>query len=235
MSVVRIVERGSVWVLSFARPPMNAIDLDLVNGFAECVARAAAADACRALVVTGDPPAFCAGIDVKVVPAYNPDTLRSMVRTVNRTVRSLYGVAKPTVAAINGHAIGGGLVIALACDFRLAANSSYKLGLTEIAAGIPFPAAPMVVVQAELEPRSARHLVLSGATFGPTDPLAAAFVDLVVEPERLIDRALEQAASASRLPSYATVKRQLRGDALRQIDDIVTNDRDPMLQTWMER
>jgi enoyl-CoA hydratase len=108
------------------------------------------------VVVTGDPPAFSAGIDYKAVPSYDAATRREMVGLVNRSFLKLYGLSRPTVAAINGHALGGGLVLALACDFRLAAEGSYQLGLTEIAAGIPFPAAPMVVVQSELDRKAAR-------------------------------------------------------------------------------
>jgi enoyl-CoA hydratase len=196
------------------------------------VSEAAAAEACRALVVTGDGPAFCAGIDVKVVPRYDAGTRRDMVREVNRAIGRLYGLPKPTVAAVNGHALGAGLVLVLACDFRLGTDGSYQLGLPEITAGIPFPAAPMLVVRSELPQNVARSLTLTGVSFGPRDGPAAAFLDEVVPPDRLLEAAIARARSASELRAFATVKRQLKAEALRRIEEIVDGEADPMLREW---
>lgn len=233
MPLVRTTDHGGVWVLHLARPPVNAIDLSLATALGEALGAAAESHQCRAVVITGDPPAFSAGIDVKRVPRYDATQRREMLCTINRTAQTLYGLPKPTVAAINGHALGGALVVALACDFRLAASGSYQLGLTEITAGIPFPAVPMVVVQAELDRNTARALTLSGATFGPGDPLAAKFIDQLCPPEGLVEAAVQRAAAASKLSAYAKVKRQLKADALERIDRIVKEQRDPMLRDWI--
>ena len=232
-SLIRTVDRDGVRVVSFARPPMNAIDRSLVMALGACVEDAADSAACRAVVLTGDPPAFSAGIDIKVVPAYDAATRADMIRHINRCVLQFYGLPKPTVAAINGHALGAGLVLALACDFRLAAAGSYRLGLTEVTAGVPFPAAPLLVVQAELDHDVARRLSLSGAVFGPEDPFATSFIDDVVPRDQLIERAIERAASAARAPAYAAVKRQLRAATLERIADVVQRDADPLLAGWI--
>jgi enoyl-CoA hydratase len=141
-------------------------------------------------------------------------------------------MAKPTVAAINGHALGGGLVVALACDERIAADGGQRLGLAEVTAGIPFPAVPLVITRTELDPSTARTLVLSGVLFGPRDPVAASVLDAVVAPEALLDTALAAADARAALASYAVVKRQLREPALREIDRIVELGTDPLLEHW---
>jgi enoyl-CoA hydratase len=230
---VNVTTHDGVWLLSVARPPVNAIDLALVTEIDERLAEAEDSPACRAAVLTGSSAAFSAGIDVKVVPAYDAATRAEMIRAVNRMVLRLYGLPKPTVAAINGHALGGGLVVALACDFRFAAAGSYQLGLTEVTAGIPFPAAPMIVVRSELDPGTARMLTLSGAVFGPADPLAARFVDRLLPHERLIEEAIQHAAQAASGPAYPAVKRQLKADALNEIARIVERDDDPLLRSWL--
>lgn len=97
-------------------------------------------------------------------------------------------LARPPVNAIDlelVHALGGGLVLGLACDFRIAAEGAYSLGLTEVTAGIPFPAGPMAVVAFELDRAAARRLVLSGSVHEPASPAAAAFVDEVRPPSGL--------------------------------------------------
>jgi enoyl-CoA hydratase len=191
--LVATEERDGVWILSLARPPVNAVDPRLVAALEERAATAADSPACRAVVITGRGRAFSAGIDTKVVPAYDRAERAEMIRAVNRAILGLYGLPRPTVAAVNGHALGAGLVLALACDVRLAAAGEYRIGLAEVAAGIPFPAGPLVVVQAELTPPAARTLVLGGAAFGPTDPRAMAFLDAVCPGPSLLSAAVERA------------------------------------------
>jgi enoyl-CoA hydratase len=233
MELIRTEDHGGIWVLSFARPPVNAIDLSLIDAFYNSIRSAADSDSCRAVVITGDPPAFSAGVDVKLVPRYDDAMRAEMIRGINRTIHQLYRLPKPTVAAINGHALGGGLVVALGCDFRFAAEGAYLMGLTEITAGIPFPAVPMAVVQAELDRNPARYLTLSGVTFGPTDPLAATFLDGTCGPQQLMDVAIARAKAAAELPVYAKVKHQLKAAAFDWTDRIVKDDNDPMLRDWL--
>lgn len=233
MAPVSVSVREGVWLLSVERPPANAIDLSLVQALHERLGEAERSSDCAAVVLTGSGAAFSAGIDVKVVPAYDAATRAEMVRAVNRMVERLYGLAKPTVAALNGHALGGGLVVALACDARFAAEGSYRLGLTEVTAGIPFPAAPMIIVRSELDPARARLLTLTGAVFGPRDPLAAGLIDRVVAPEDLLPEAMRHASKLATATAYAAVKRQLRAPALRDISEMIERDDDPLLRSWM--
>jgi enoyl-CoA hydratase len=233
MSFIRTVDNGGIWVLHFARPPVNAIDLDLITALYEGLCKAADTSDCRGIVITGDPPAFSAGVDFKVVPQYDTQKRQEMIRSINRSIQILYGLPKPTVAAINGHALGGGLVAAIACDFRFAAEGSYQLGLIEITAGIPFPAVPMVVVKSELDRNTARSLTLSGSTFDPGSTPATKFIDQIYPPEKLIEIAINRAEASSKLRAYGKVKRQLKAEALNSIEKIVKEENDPMLHEWI--
>jgi enoyl-CoA hydratase len=230
---VETSDRDGVRVVALARPPVNAVDLPFADAIGAALEAAAADAGCRALVLAGGPPSFCAGVDVKAVPGYDAAARAEMIRRINRTIRALYGMPKPTVAAVGGHAIGAGLVVALACDFRLVADGPHRLGLTEVAAGIPYPAAPLAVVRAELDRHTARDLVLSGRIFGPADPVAARVFDAVLPAERLVDAAVERARDAAGLPAYAVVKRQLKGEALTRLERIVEDDDDPLLAGWI--
>lgn len=228
------VERDEgVWVLTFDRPQVNAIDLAVASALADALAEAADAPSCRAIVITGEGRAFSAGIDTRVVPAYDTHARREMLRTINRTATELYGVAKPTVAAINGHALGAGLVVALACDLRLAASGEYRLGLTEVTAGIPFPAVPMLIVRSELERNDLRALTLTGMVFGPGDAPASRFLDEVVPPAELRRQAIRRAGELARAPAYAAVKSQLKGATLEHMRRIVEREEEPMLERWI--
>jgi enoyl-CoA hydratase len=185
------------------------------------------------VVVTGRGACFSAGIDTKVVPGYDRRQQREMITRVNRVVQRLYGLPKPVVAAINGHALGGGLVTAIACDFRVVTTEPCKLGLTEVTAGIPFPAAPIAVVRAELGPETARALVLTGRVFGPREAEAMHIEDELAAPAALVARACARAAALAEAPAYAAVKRQLRQTAMATIADIVAREDDPLLEHWL--
>ena len=232
-ATVRREDRDGVRVLALARPPVNAIDFALVRALGDAAEAAASDPACRAIVVTGAAGVFSAGIDTKRIPTYDADERASMLRAVNRTVLALYALEKPTVAAISGHALGAGLVLALTCDLRLAADGDFRLGLTEGKAGIPFPAGPLAVARAELSPESLRQLALTSATAAPASPRLAGIVDRVVPAETLLASALEEARALAAQPAFAAVKRQLRGDTIARLRRIVDRDEEPLLAGWL--
>src|SRR5207253_7516126 len=102
--------------------------------------------------VTGKGRCFSAGIALKLTPTYPPEQRRAAIRAINRVVSVIPSAPVPVVAAINGHAMGGGLVLALACDMRLASSGEHVLALSEVTAGVPFPAGPLTLVHGELAP-----------------------------------------------------------------------------------
>lgn len=233
--LVAVQELEGIRTLALQRAPVNALDLELAEAIAEALEAARDAPSCRAVVLTGMPGVFSAGIDTRRVPSYDAAMRARMLRTVNRTIATLYALPKPVVAAISGHALGGGLVLAIACDVRLAARGEFRLGLTEVEAGIPFPAGPLAVVQAELSPESLRRLALATPTLRPDAPALAGVVDRVVEPAALRDEALAEARRLAAFPAYPRVKAQLRGATCERLRRIVEGDQEPLLAGWIQR
>ena len=235
MEAVRVEadERDGIRVLRLRRPPVNALNLELAQAAHRAVAAAAADPQCTGVVLTGLPGVFSAGIDVREVPAYDAEQRAAMLRTVNRTILSLYSTAKPVVAAISGHALGGAFVLMLACDVRLVARGPFKLGLTEAEAGIPFPAGPLAVVRAELAPSQLRTLALGSLSAGPESDAFAGVIDRVVDAAALLDAALAEARRLRAMPAYGRVKQQLRGATIEQLARIVERDQDPLLERWV--
>ncbi|MFN7953818.1 MAG: enoyl-CoA hydratase/isomerase family protein [bacterium] len=231
--MIEVEDRGRVRILSVRRPPVNAINLEVATEIERAVSEAVTDASRAAIVLTGVPGVFSAGVDTREVPAYDAAKRAAMLRTVNRMVLALYGAAKPVIAAISGHALGGAFVMALACDRRLAARGEFKLGLTESRAGVPFPAGPLEIVHAELTPAEKRLLVLGSVTGAPDSPLLDRIVDRVVEPAALLDEAVAEAERWSALGGYAVVKRQLRARTLEQLARIVEHDDEPLLAHWV--
>ncbi len=216
--------RGPVWILSVRRPPVNAINFEVAMAIEQAVTTAVSDTNCAGIVLTGVPGVFSAGVDTREVPAYDVAKRTAMLRAVDRTVLALYGAAKPVVAALSGHALGGAFVMALACDYRIAARGAFRLGLTQAQAATAFPAGPLAIVLAELTPAEKRVLVLGSTTGAPDSPLFERLVDRVVEPEVLLDAAVAEATRRTSLGGYAMVKQQLRAHTLAELARIVADE-----------
>jgi len=232
-SLVETESWGGIRVLRLSRPPVNALDLSLAQAALHAITEAAEDPNCEAVVLTGVPGVFSAGIDTREVPAYGAAKHAEMLRTINRLVLALYGLPKPVVAAISGHMLGGAFVLGLACDARLAAQGPFKLGLTEAEAGIPFPAGPLAVVRAELSPTQIRILALGAFSAGPDDMIFSGILDRVLEPSVLIESAVREARRLGALPAFGRVKRQLRAPTIEQLARIVELDEEPLLEGWI--
>ena len=122
-------------VVTMQRPPANAIDIALLDQLERALRDIAQRADVAAVVLTGTGKAFSAGLDLKLVPTYDRPQQNELLRVLNQALYQLYSLPIPTVAAVNGHAIAGGLVLALACDMRVAVDGGALFGLTEVRAG----------------------------------------------------------------------------------------------------
>lgn len=233
--IIQLERNAGIVTLRLNRPPANALDLEVITELGDAFTELENEAEARALIVTGSGRFFSAGLDLKAVPAYSADQQRQLATELNRMVGRLYGLKLPAVAAVNGHCIAGGLIVALCCDYRIAAAGDYKIGLTEARVGVPFPVGPMAVVQGELAPAAARISVLLARNTDPQGALAQGLLDEVQAAEQLLGRAMEMAEEMAALPrsSYGRIKRHLRAAALARIDDAVSNQNEPVLGSWL--
>lgn len=232
---VSIERHDGIVILRIDRPPANAIDLDLCSSM-ERQFQAAMNSEPGALVVAGGSGAFFSGgLDLKTVPLYAAEQQRNMIVAINRMIARLYSCPVPVVAAVNGHAIAGGLILALIADYRVGPKGPALFGLTEARAGIPFPAGPMIVLQAEMPPQQVRQITFRARNFGPEEALERGVLDEIRPPESVLDRALEVATDMATIPAeaYRRIKRQVRGTAIARLERLDATSDDPMLAGWL--
>jgi enoyl-CoA hydratase/carnithine racemase len=229
---VTVETHGEVALVRVDRPPANALDLELLEEGSAAVADLRA-DEPGAVVLVGREGFFSAGVDLKAAPKLDPDGQRRMVDGINRLFLAWYSFPRPVVCAVNGHAIAGGLILALCGDHRVGAGVG-KLGLTELRAGIPYPAAAMAIVRAELPPPTVRALALQAELIeaGP-QAVELGLLDELCAPDVLLDRSLQVATAMAELPrgAYGRVKEQLRGATVAELERVVAED--PMLAEWL--
>jgi enoyl-CoA hydratase len=163
-----------------------------------------------------------------------PEAPACQCDALNRAFYGVYSCPVPMVGAINGHAIAGGLVLALCCDWRIAVQTPFLAGLTEVRVGVPYPVAAMEVARQELRPDVARRLVLFGQNITATAAVDAGVFDEMADPAALLERALAKAGEFAALPqsAFASSKRQLRSRACAAIEAAIAGA-EPLLKGWL--
>lgn len=219
MELIHVERTDGIAVVTLDRPPANALDPTLLGAGLNVLATLRD-DPPGAAVLHGSGAFFSGGADLQVVPSLGAEDQARMARAVNELFIGWYGFPRPVVCAVNGHAVAGGLVLALCGDHRVASTSG-RFGLTEVKVGIPYPPAAMAVVQAELAPAMARRLVLRGELFDSSAMLELGIFDEVVADDQVLPRALEVATEMAQLPpsTFAVVKRSLRRIGLERAED----------------
>jgi enoyl-CoA hydratase len=234
MPYVEIEREDGIAVLSLDRPPVNAIDLEILSDAGEAIRELSSDDSVGAIVLTGRGRCFCAGVDLKVVPAYDPALQKKYVEMVNRVITAVFIAPLPTLAAVNGPAVAGGFILAMCCDYRIGATGDYPLGVTEARVGIPFPVSTLEVLRAELSRTVFRRLLLTGINHGPDRALEWGILDELHPPDMLLPRAREVAADLASLPraAYNRIKQQVKGETVTRIERVIRSG-EPMLDKWI--
>ena len=195
-----LVKRDHTAIVTIDRPPANAWDLVAVQQFQQAVDEVEKDRDLRVMVITGaGQKFFSAGFDVTDV--CNADKISPIARALWTRIDRF---TKPTIAAINGHAMGGGLELALCCHFRIMAdNPSFRLGLTELNLGI-IPGWGGTQRLARVVGRAkALEMILFSKTVNPREALEIGLVNRITDPERLMDEATRLAEKLAQRPPIA--------------------------------
>lgn len=231
MPDVSVSREAGVAVLSIDRPPANAMNVELLQQITTGV-RELEADPPAALVLCGREGVFSAGVDLKAVPGYGPAEQLAMVEGINEMALGVYGLSCPVVGAITGHAVAGGLVLALCTDLRIASGEG-RYGLTEVRVAVPYPQAAIGVVRAELAPHAARRLAFGNQLLDGEECLRLGVFDEVLDPEAVVPRALELAAALAAFSreAYLRTKQDLRAATLERLRKAAAED--PLRERWV--
>ena len=221
----------SALVVAMRHGPANAFDPVLVARLGASLDEAERSG--RPLVLTGNDRFFSAGLDLAGLPE-DRDEMGDFVDAFDELVRRLFLFPCPTVAAVNGHAVAGGAILATACDVRIGATGSYRIGVSEVQLGVIFPAAAFEVLRAAIPPERTMEVLLRGRLTGPADALANGFLHELAEPEALAAQAAERAEELGALPreAYAHTKRELRGGFAERALSQAAEKRERFLDTW---
>ena len=228
------IEDG-IATLTMARPPANALDIAFLEELDSAVVELDRDRSWRSLIVTGSGNVFSAGVDLKILPTLEVPDQDRILDALNSFYLHLYELDRPVIAAINGHAVAGGMVTALCCDYRIAVEAGALFGLTEVRVGVAFPVTALEIAQAELSPHVARNWLMFGDTVDSTTALSQGVLDELVSTDAVIPRSMDKARELAAIPSlgYAGVKTQLRRPALERMRPSVTQGAEPLHGGWV--
>ena len=181
-----------------------------------------------ALRAAGDAPVllrgaggcFSAGLNLKEVASLDLAGMERFLSLLEETFEQLYLHPAPVVALVEGHAIAGGAVLALCCDWRVSASDERaRLGLNEVALGLQFPPKTWAIVQARLPPTTRERVLLGAGLHGPAEALALGLVDEVTADPDARARAVLAALAAHPRQAYAATKRAMRAATVALSDE----------------
>jgi len=213
-------QQGGCTLLTLNHPPLNTLNHEAVIAIGDWFK---AYDRDQPLVISGAGKAFSAGVDTKAFLSYSEVQRKDFFNAITRMTAHLCAINVPVIAAINGHAMGGGFVMPLCADYRIAADGDGKFGLTEAQAGVPFPAGPVEIIKHELPPTLLRHLTLSSRVVDASFLHEHLVFDELVAAETVVAQALDRARALAAQPAFRAVKVQVRqglADRLRELNTV---------------
>jgi enoyl-CoA hydratase len=227
---------AGVRVLTLDRTPANAVDVELLADLGAALDAARADDGVRAVVLTGGGAFFSAGVDLATIDrAAGVGAIVELFRAIRRVLVALLGFPRPTVCMVNGHAIGGGLVLALACDYRLGLDGGWNLGLDEVSVGASYPLAAHEVLRLRLPHARVAELVLGGALYPASQAIRLGVVDELLPADRCEATVLRRAARMGAFPreAYVHAKQALVADALARIAAETPEEERAAASVWL--
>jgi 3,2-trans-enoyl-CoA isomerase len=220
MKYVGLVVNDGLATITLKRPKVNAINEEMVAELHKAFREAESDDSVRAVILTGSGSFFSFGFDIPGFMDYPKDAFRLFVTAFSELVKYVFGFPKPVIGALNGHAVAGGCVLALACDRRIMVSGKPKIALNELTLGVTVFTSIAEMLRFTVGARNSQWLLYSGKMCPAEDALAIGLVD-EAPPAEEFEAAVASAASSLAAVSgdaFRTAKNLLRKRILNRID-----------------
>ena len=211
--MIATIDHGDVRELRLNRPPVNALSPELITALLDSV-RTAPHEGKRALLLSGLPGMFSAGLDVPRLLKLDRPAMDALWRDFYALFSALACSPIPIAAAITGHAPAGGTVLALFCDHRVAAEGDWRMGLSEVQVGLPLPPVILTALRRLVGARHAERLAVRGLLITTAEAAVCGLVDELAPADQVVDRGLKWCETLLALPRTAMeiTRQQARAD-----------------------
>jgi enoyl-CoA hydratase len=233
--LVRHHDDRGVYTITMDRGP-NALDMDLMTELRQHLERLVSAGAPPLVFASSHPRLFSPGWDLKELVEADRARVAAVLDVFDRLILDLFRYPGPTAAAVAGHAVAGGCLLAIACDVRVMKSGMPRLGLAELNLGIPVPAGSVRMLAARLTPTAVEELVLRGDGFSAAKALQLGLVQRNTADDDVLPAAeAELRRLAAKSPhAFAATKRYMYGDVWRWMDEAREAEQQSFLDCWFE-
>ncbi len=187
----------------------------------------AESDGAKALVITGRPGFFSGGLDLKLLPTLSASESGDFLITFARTMLRVFSFPVPTIAAITGHAIAGGAMLAFACDRRFALDGPYRIQMNETLIGLPLPSWMFLIARSAIPSRWRNEALLHARAYNPNETLERGILDAVAQDADSLASQVKAATAemlSLNLPAYAASKKNLRQEEIEHVLDLLKKE-----------
>jgi enoyl-CoA hydratase len=204
---LELKEKKGVGIIRINRPPANAINCEMVDELFDMIDRVVSKDDIKAIIITGEAGFFVGGADIKMMQEHMEHNLPSFIEAytvhLQRAFNKIEEIPKPVIAAINGHAMGGGCELALVCDFRFMAKGKAKIGLPEVKLGILPGAGGLQRLPRLIGKAKAMEMIIEGSLLSAEEALEIGLVHKVFNPAELFDQTFKYAEDLAKQATLA--------------------------------
>tara|TARA_Y100001935_G_scaffold234750_1_gene218229 strand:- start:314 stop:1066 length:753 start_codon:yes stop_codon:yes gene_type:complete len=225
---------GNIGIISIDRPPVNAINPELVSSLSECLSSYQSNNSINGVVLQGRSGIFSAGLDITHLFPKDRDYIKNFWENFSGLLNQMFTYEKPLYSSISGHCPAGGTVMVIMTDYRVMSKGKYVIGLNEVDVGLTVPHGIGSVFQYVVGERNAEDLLLKAKLISPEDALKVGLVDEICDLGNILDTVLERIDSAANLHSNQQVltKKILRDQVTNLILQNFNNDTELILDSW---
>jgi enoyl-CoA hydratase len=235
MATVRIDTKGAVAILRMDKARGNSIDEPLTRDLIQAAADLTADPAVRGVLLTSaHPKLFSPGLDLVTLIELDRKAMERFMLLFADMVWALYGLAKPMVAGVNGHAVAGGCILALTADYRVLRRGGAQIGLNEVRVGLPLPWTVTELLRASVPGNALSQVALLGRNFADDEALRVGLADELADAAGFEDHCLLRLDEFVEKDGYAvaTTKAALRHDVLAAMKAHEARRIGPWLDGW---
>ncbi|MDX1455000.1 MAG: enoyl-CoA hydratase/isomerase family protein [Gammaproteobacteria bacterium] len=224
---------GAILELNMARPPVNALNPELVKTLLEAI-EAAPGQGAKAIVLSGQPGMFSAGLDVPALLPLDKDQMLAFWKDFSGLMGAIARSPIPVASALTGHSPAGGAVLALFGDVRIMAEGDFKIGLNEVRVGLTLPPVILKAFQRQLGNRVAEQYAVAGFMASPDQALEAGLVDQLVPADKVVETAITWCRERLALPpqAMAATRAFARRDLVQLFDELDDAADQAFLDVW---
>ncbi len=231
--MIELIAHGSIHEIKLARPPVNALNYELLDALVLAVSDAQKNGA-RGIVISGNSKVFSSGLDVPYLLACSPIELKACWSRFFDAARAIAKSSVPVAAAITGHNPAGGCVLALCCDYRVMAEGAFRIGLNETQVALAVPDAIQYLMRRIIGAHRAERLIVAGAMIDAQQAHQIGLVDALAAQPEVTANAIAWLEKLNALPQGAMAKTRniARADLIEALDAFGDTDLEAFVDGW---